>query len=114
MADKSLKDLTSAVVRIAENTPKIQKDVKDIRDAICGTEGILDSLMYITKRMESMEKKESLAKLTGKSRIQMERSLIRSNNSIDRTLNKILNSVQRISRGGRGSILTSDNFKDSP
>ena len=54
MPEKSLKDLTSAVYKIAENSPKIQKDVKDIRDAIVGTDGLVESVKQLTKRLDDM------------------------------------------------------------
>ena len=66
--EKSLKDLTSAVYKIAENSPKIQKDVKDVRDVICGTNGILETLVSINQ-VAQQNKKGNLEKLTEKSRL---------------------------------------------
>lgn len=45
MAEKSLKDLSAGVFRIAENSPKIQHDVEEIRKAICGSGGMLEILV---------------------------------------------------------------------
>ena len=65
-ADKSLKDLSGAVVKIAENSPKIQKDVKDIRDAIVGPAGILESVNALVDRLDKAEKKARIDKLRGR------------------------------------------------
>ena len=117
-ADKSLKDLSGAVYKIAENSPKIQKDVKDIRDAICGTEGILESLYILNKKLDKVQKKETLAKLTGKKSDPGigSRNIIKNTNSIAALLGKILNRVERISsksgssRDG-GRRLHAENFR---
>ena len=117
-ADKSLKDLSGAVYKIAENSPKIQKDVKDIRDAVCGTEGILESLYILNKKLDKVQKKETLAKLTGKKSDPGigSRNIIKNTNSIATLLGKILNRVERISsksgssRDGRRR-LHAENFR---
>lgn len=106
MPEKSLKDLTSAVYRIAENSPKIQKDVKDIRDAIVGTDGIVESIKQLTKRLDDMQKKGTLSKITGKSGNRYDRRIIKSTSSIEKTLNKILDVVSR----NDGRRLHADNF----
>ena len=62
MPEKSLKDLTSAVYRIAENSPKIQKDVKDIRDAVIGTGGILEAINTIVEKLDLSKKKGRIEK----------------------------------------------------
>lgn len=98
MADKSLKDLTNAVYKIAEDSPKIQKDVKDIRDAICGTDGIRDSIIYLTKQLDTIQKKGTLNRLTAKPTGDVNRNLLRYTNNISNTLNKILYSLQRSPR----------------
>ena len=98
MADTSLKDLAGAVYKIAENSPKIQKDVKDIRDAICGTSGIRDSIVYLGKQLESIQKKGTINKLTGGSNFLSNRNLIRQTSNISSTLNKILYTMQRQQR----------------
>lgn len=103
MADTSLKDLTSAVYKIAENSPKIQKDVKDIRDAICGTEGIRESIVYLSRQLEHMQKRNTLNKLTGKNAANNSKHLVKNTNSISSTLTKILDQIKRMS--GRGSRL---------
>ena len=106
MPEKSLKDLTSAVYKIAENSPKIQKDVKDIRDAIVGTEGLVESVKQLTKRLDNIQKKGTLSKITGKSGNRYDRRIIKSTSSIEKTLNKILDAV---SKNG-GKRLHTDNF----
>ena len=106
MPEKSLKDLTSAVYKIAENSPKIQKDVKDIRDAIVGTDGLVESVKQLTKRLDDMQKKGTLSKITGKSGNRYDRRIIKSTSSIEKTLNKILDAV---SKNG-GKRLHADNF----
>ena len=115
MADKSLQALNSAVHQIAENSPKIQKDVKDIRDAICGTEGIRESIVYLTKQLDNLQKKGAISKLTN--RPLDSRRTVRNINSINSTLNKILNQVQRISKGkgrlGTGGIQRDTVVKNS-
>ena len=106
MAEANLKDLTSAVYKIAENSPKIQKDVKDIRDAIVGTDGIVESIKQLTKRLDDMQKKGTLSKITGKSGNINDRRIIKGTSSIEKTLNKILDAVSK--DGGRR--LHADNF----
>ena len=86
MPEKSLKDLTSAVYKIAENSPKIQKDVKDIRDAIVGTDGLVESVKQLTKKLDDMQKKGILSKITGKSGNRYDRIIIKSTSSIEKTL----------------------------
>ena len=95
MPEKSLKDLTSAVYKIAENSPKIQKDVKDIRDAIVGTDGLVESVKQLTKKLDDMQKKGTLSKITGKSGNRYDRIIIKSTSSIEKTLNKILDVVSK-------------------
>ena len=106
MPEKSLKDLTSAVYKIAENSPKIQKDVKDIRDAIVGMDGLVESVKQLTKKLDDMQKKGTLSKITGKSGNRYDRRIIKSTSSIEKTLNKILDAVSK--NGGRR--LHADNF----
>lgn len=95
MPEKSLKDLTSAVYKIAENSPKIQKDVKDIRDAIVGTDGLVESVKQLTKKLDDMQKKGTLSKITGKSGNRYDMRIIKSTSSIEKTLNKILDAVSK-------------------
>ena len=106
MPEKSLKDLTSAVYKIAENSPKIQKDVKDIRDAIVGTDGLVESVKQLTKKLDDMQKKGTLSKITGKSGNRYDMRIIKSTSSIEKTLNKILDAVSKNS----GKRLHADNF----
>ena len=108
MAEANLKDLTSAVYKIAENSPKIQKDVKDIRDAVVGPGGILDAINVIARKLEDKEKGNKLESLTKKSSGKYERVLIKNTNSISNILNKILN---KVSNGGGGRKLNTDNLK---
>lgn len=98
-ADKSLKDLSGSVVKIAESYPKIQKDVKDLRDAICGPEGILEAVNTISERLDKDHKKEQLKRLTGKQRAAeiANRNLLNNTNSINKTLNKILENMKSLS-----------------
>lgn len=106
MADKSLKDLTSAVYKIAENSPKIQKDVKDIRDTICGPDGALfNAIININKNVDKLfdEKKGILSNVTGtKSPLKKDynKKLVKYTSSIELLLKKLVNSVDRLSPGG--------------
>ena len=113
-ADKSLKDLSNAVYRIAENSPKIQKDVKDIRDAVCGTEGILESLHTIGEKIDGSQKKDVLSRTSGRRTDPglNTKKILRSTNSITTLLKKILGSVDSISsKGGRNRRLHAENFR---
>ena len=103
--EKSLKDLTSAVYKIAENSPKIQKDVKDIRDVICGTNGILETLVSINQ-VAQQNKKGNLEKLTEKSRlknIDHKKKLLKSTASIELLLKSILGKMDKVGSGRSGS-----------
>ena len=98
-ADKSLKELSGSVVRIAEIYPKVQKDVKDLRDAICGPTGILEAVNAINERLDKIQKKEQLKKLTGKQRAAdiAKRNLLNNTSSINKTLNQILGQMKTMS-----------------
>lgn len=117
-ADKSLKDLSGAVVKIAESYPKIQKDVKDIRDAICGTEGILEAINAISERLDKNHKQEQLKRLAGRQRTSElnNRKLLNNTSSINKTLNKIFGQMKTMSgKGGLTSAkmmrLGAENFR---
>ena len=97
MAEANLKDLTSAVYKIAENSPKIQKDVKDIRDAVVGTGGILDAIDIITRKLDLAQKKGRIEKMVNKPVLRQEKTLIKNTNSMTDTMNKIL--VQMSKKG---------------
>ena len=101
MAEANLKDLTNAVIRIAENSPIIRNDVKDIKEAVCGPAGILDAFDVLNKRMQKMEKNESLKSTLEKNKIKNintnNKNLIKSTNSISIILNNILGKVDQIS-----------------
>ena len=112
-ADKSLKDLSNAVYKIAENSPKIQKDVKDIRDAVCGTDGILESLYVINKNIENSKKKDSLSKLSGKKSNDINNKLLKSTSSITSVLKNILDDVKKVSRRGDKKIQVNDVGKNN-
>ncbi len=115
MADKSLQALTSAVYQIAENSPKIQKDVKDIRDAICGPDGILKTLTSIGEAITpKKDDKDKLVKLDNKSdkiSISNSKQLVKKTSSIESILGKILARVEKI-QGGRniGRLSKSSNI----
>ena len=121
MAEANLKDLTSAVYKIAENSPKIQKDVKDIRDAVIGTGGILEAINVIAEKLDFSKKKGRIEKLVNKPTLRQDKTLIKNTNSMTDILNKILIQVSKINAGsklknenintGRKSRLNADNFK---
>ncbi len=124
MAEANLKDLTSAVYKIAENSPKIQKDVKDIRDAVIGTGGILEAINVIAEKLDLSKKKGRIEKLVNKPTLRQDKTLIKNTNSMTDILNKILIQVSKINAGsklknenistGRKSRLNADNFKREP
>ena len=124
MAEANLKDLTSAVYKIAENSPKIQKDVKDIRDAVIGTGGILEAINVIVEKLDLSKKKGRIEKLVNKPALRQDKTLIKNTNSMTDILNKILIQVSKINARprlknenistGRKSRLNADNFKREP
>ena len=124
MAEANLKDLTSAVYKIAENSPKIQKDVKDIRDAVIGTGGILEAINVIVEKLDLSKKKGRIEKLVNKPTLRQDKTLIKNTNSMTDILNKILIQVSKINARprlknenistGRKSRLNADNFKREP
>ena len=124
MAEANLKDLTSAVYKIAENSPKIQKDVKDIRDAVIGTGGILEAINVIAEKLDLSKKKGRIEKLVNKPTLRQDKTLIKNTNSMTDILNKILIQVSKINarprlkneniNTGRKSRLNADNFKREP
>ena len=99
MAEKSLKDLSNAVMRIAENSPKIQKDVEEIRKSICGSDGIMDAIISLNKNVESIVNRStesSLSSVSGsKSFEKANKILIKSTDNISKTLSKILSQIQK-------------------
>ena len=104
MAEKSLKDLSNSVLRIAENSPKIQKDVEEIRKAICGTDGLVDILLSLETTVKSIAKAKGkpLSLGTGfrnKSLEKTGKSLVKSTDKISVTLNKILDKLQKTKFG---------------
>ena len=99
MADNSLKALTTKIVQIAEDTNQsIKPDVHAIKEAIVGPDGILKSITYVSKQLDNLQKKGTLSKLTNKP-LDSRKTAIKIN-TINTTLNKILNQMQRMSRGG--------------
>lgn len=124
MAEANLKDLTSAVYKIAENSPKIQKDVKDIRDAVIGTGGILEAINVIVEKLDFSKKKGRIEKLVNKPTLRQDKTLIKNTNSMTDILNKILIQVSKINTRprlknenistGRRSRLNENNFKREP
>ncbi len=110
--DNSLKALTQPLGRIAEitddpNYKKLPTNVKEIRDAVCGN-GILGILSHIDKNIEDFKKKDSIARLTGKKSTSInQKSILRSTNSIESLLGKILGQVQRLSGNGRRLSISS-------
>ena len=109
MADKSLKDLASAVYKIAEKTEKnIQPDVKDIRDVICGTGGLLESVISINTLMDGINKRDTIDKMLNRRKdpTKMEKNqkkLLKGTDSIVSILEKILANVKKI-QGGKGGV----------
>ena len=101
MAEANLKDLTGAVARIAENSPIIRNDVKDIREAVCGPAGILEAFNVLNKKMEKLDKSESLKNIMDKSKRNTadinNKNLMKNTHSISEVLNKIFGKVEDIS-----------------
>ena len=99
-ADKSLKELSGAVFRIAENQPKIQSDVKDIRDAICSPAGILEAVNAINDRLDKAEKKTRLDSLKRTRSYELNnRNLVKNTDNISKNLSKILKNTDRMAGG---------------
>lgn len=130
MADKSLKDLTGAVYKIAEDSPKIQKDVKDIREALCGSDGILGILISLNDRIDKIQKKDKFARLTNKvtNPNPTGKTLLRNTNSINRLLGKILDQIgkssddnakaivdgiKKYSKNGKSARLSAEDFRNT-
>lgn len=86
MAERSLKDLSNAVMRIAENSPKIQKDVEDIRKSICGTDGLMDAIFSLNKTVESIAKKSTGSSLSS---ISGSKSFEKTSKSLTKTMDNI-------------------------
>ena len=103
MAEKSLKDLSNSVLKIAENSPKIQRDVEEIRKAICGSDGIVDLLFSINESVEKLagndKNTSSLKNIGSKSFEKTTRSLTKSTDKISATLNKILETMKKPQKG---------------
>ena len=110
MADKSLQALATKITQLAEDTNKsIKPDVHSIKEAVCGTQGILESIVYISKQLDKLQKKNTIDKLTTKSSTNTNKNLIRKTDKISNTLNKILDYVKSMSgRGTRVSRLNND------
>lgn len=112
MAEKSLKDLSNSVLKIAENSPKIQKDVEEIRKAICGSDGIVELLFSINQSVEKLTGKDvSLKDIGHKSFEKSTRSLTKSTDKISTTLNKILETMKKPKKGLDFSGLKSGDIK---
>ena len=120
MTEKSLKDLTNSVVKIAENSPKIQKDVEDIRNAICGSNGIMYVILSLNNAVKSIAKKSGTPLSLGVgSKIvdKTDKVLIKSTDNISKTLTKILLQMQKGGRstfGGNINNLKIDDRKNNP
>ena len=105
-ADKSLKELSGAVFRIAENQPKIQSDVKDIRDAICSPAGILEAVNAINDRLDKAEKKTRLDRLKRTRSSELNnKNLVKNTDSISKNLSKILKNTDRMAGDNRRSSM---------
>ena len=101
MADVSLKALTSVVHTMAEETQKdIKKNVKDIKDAIMGPDGIRESMAYIAELLEKQNKKGNPQKLINNKSdySRHNRKLLSNSNSIVSSLNKITEEIKDLSK----------------
>ena len=101
MADVSLKALTSVVHTMAEETQKdIKKNVKDIKDAIMGPDGIRESMAYIAELLEKQNKKGNPQKLVNNKSdySRHNRKLLSNSNSIVSSLNKITEEIKDLSK----------------
>jgi DNA-binding transcriptional regulator GbsR (MarR family) len=89
MADTSLKALTSVVFQMAEDTRKdIKPDVKDIKNTLVGTEGILNTLYTISDSITNLNKKNDITRLT-ENKNKNQNRLLKNTNSITSLLGKI-------------------------
>lgn len=111
MADTSLKALTSVVFQMAEDTRKdIKPDVKDIKNALVGTEGILNTLYTIRDSITNLNKKNDITRLS-ENKNKNQNRLLKNTNSITSLLGKILNSVNSISKGKGGGRLSGNRIE---
>ena len=111
MADTSLKALTSVVFQMAEDTRKdIKPDVKDIKNALVGTEGILNTLYTISDSITNLNKKNDITRLT-ENKNRNQNRLLKNTNSITSLLGKILGSVNNISKGKGGGRLSGNGIE---
>lgn len=127
MADKSLQALTSAIVLMAEDTHKhIQPDVKDIRDAVCGS--IAESLLNIEKSLAGVlgggkgAKKGDITKIStgvqssSDSTDKYGQKIVKSTHSIESILKQILQKISKNDMGrgtghvGRASTMDNASF----
>ena len=103
MADTSLKALTNSIGSIATHQVEIDKNVKDIRDAVCGSDSIRVILKSINDQINVATKKGLLSKVGGKNiglNDKFNKKIIRSTDSIIAILSKIFASMQKM--GGKG------------
>lgn len=100
-AEKSLKDLYGAVFKIAENSPKIQRDVKDIRDAVCGKTGIMEILMSIDESLTKLGKDGGDGRAFGRKGDNSAslKKIYKSTDSIVKSLKKIITKIDKVGKG---------------
>lgn len=120
-ADKSLGALAGGVNTIASNSPKIQKDVKDIRDAICGKDGIRDLIIKVSEGFQKNGALEALSKKDDSKNLEKSNGkLLKTTDNISKTLEKILKQIQksggksfkdRIGKGDKVNLTQASNIK---
>lgn len=99
MTEKSIKDLTGMISKMAANSPKIQSDVEEIRKVICG-----DFLEYINADKEGGDKKEkgdlsNILKEQTEIRKKSDGTLSKIKDNLSSVFNKIHNSFDKFVDG---------------
>lgn len=102
MADTSLQALTQSIQGIAKSQDSIEKDVAAIRKAVCGSEGIKGLLESFMQKMDKDFKITQLSRIGGNSKSSdIQKKLIKSTDSISKTLGKILDKMDQGGSLGR-------------
>lgn len=116
-ADKSLKDLASGVGVMAENSPKIQKDVEKIREAVCGgSDSMLSAMIMMSTVAQNIDRRQARQalrnSLSSNSDEKRRKNIFKSTSGITDLLKKILEQLKTNEKvfskfGGKGGNLES-------
>ena len=98
-ADKSLKDLASGVGVMAENSPKIQKDVEKIREAVCGgSDSMLSAMIMMSTVAQNIDRRQARQalrnSLSSNSDEKRRKNIFKSTSGITDLLKKILEQLK--------------------